>query len=98
MRNLSWGRERHVIETQLTHGLQSYGSIRGVSGHNHNPFGGKLCTDIIVYLYWMLNIDLLFVAAITIGPPSETHGEVCQILNSNLFGCLTAMNVAGQRI
>lgn len=49
----SWARERHVIETKLTHGMQSFGSTRGVSGHQHNPF-----------------------AAITIGPSSETDGEV----------------------
>jgi hypothetical protein len=49
----SWARERHIIETKLTHGMQSFGSTRGVSGHQHNPF-----------------------AAITIGPSSETDGEV----------------------
>ena len=42
-----------MTETKLTHGMQSFGSMRGVSGHQHNPF-----------------------AAVTIGPPSETQGEV----------------------
>ena len=41
------------METRLTQGIQSIGSSRGVSGHQHNPFG-----------------------AVTIGPPSETKGEV----------------------
>lgn len=49
----SWARERYIIETKLTQGIQSIGSTRGVSGHQHNPF-----------------------AAITIGPPNETQGEV----------------------
>ena len=49
----SWARERYIIETKLTQGIQSIGSTRGVSGHQHNPF-----------------------AAITIGSPSETQGEV----------------------
>jgi hypothetical protein len=49
----SWGRERQVVETKLTQGTQSFGSVRGVSGHQHSPF-----------------------AAVTIGPPSETQGEV----------------------
>eukprot|EP01035_Chromulina_nebulosa_P021051 gene21051-27278_t len=49
----SWGRERYVVETKLTHGTQSFGSTKGVSGHQHNPF-----------------------AALSIGPPSETTGEV----------------------
>jgi alpha-galactosidase len=34
----SWGRERSVIETKLTQGVQSFGSTRGVSSHQHNPF------------------------------------------------------------
>eukprot|EP01038_Epipyxis_sp_PR26KG_P016244 gene16244-22115_t len=34
----SWARERQTIDTKLTHGMQSFGSIRGVSGHEHNPF------------------------------------------------------------
>jgi alpha-galactosidase len=37
----SWGRERYVVETKLTHGIQSFGSMRGVSGHQHNPFAGS---------------------------------------------------------
>ncbi len=41
------------METKLTHGIQSFGSCRGVSGHQHNPF-----------------------AAVSIGPFSETDGEV----------------------
>ncbi|KAJ1430462.1 hypothetical protein B484DRAFT_418779 [Ochromonadaceae sp. CCMP2298] len=34
----SWGRERYVKETPLSHGMQSFGSNRGVSGHVFNPF------------------------------------------------------------
>jgi alpha-galactosidase len=49
----SWGRERYMVETKLSHGMQSFGSMRGVSGHQHNPF-----------------------AVVTVGPPSETQGEV----------------------
>lgn len=49
----SWARERNIVETKLTHGIQSFGSVRGVSGHQHNPF-----------------------AAICIGSPNETFGEV----------------------
>lgn len=49
----SWGRERHVVSNQLTHGITSFSSTRGVSGHQHSPF-----------------------VALTIGPPSETSGEV----------------------
>ena len=49
----SWGRERFVVETKLNHGMHSFGSTRGVSGHQHNPF-----------------------AVLTLGPPSETSGEV----------------------
>lgn len=51
--NGSWARERYVSETRLSQGMQSFGSMRGVSGHVQNPF-----------------------AAVTIGPPSETSGEV----------------------
>ena len=36
----SWARERQVVETKLTHGTQSFGSLRGVSSHQHNPFAG----------------------------------------------------------
>jgi alpha-galactosidase len=50
----SWARERYVTETRLTQGMQMFGSTRGVSSHQHNPF-----------------------AAVTIGPPHETQGEVC---------------------
>jgi alpha-galactosidase len=49
----SWARERMTVETKLSHGMQSFGSIRGVSSHQHNPF-----------------------AAITVGPPNESNGEV----------------------
>eukprot|EP00981_Chlorochromonas_danica_P002005 scaffold413_cov176-Ochromonas_danica.AAC.1 len=34
----SWARERYVVESKLTHGMQSFGSTRGVSSHQHNPF------------------------------------------------------------
>ena len=34
----SWARERQIIETKLTQGMQSFGSTRGVSSHQHNPF------------------------------------------------------------
>jgi alpha-galactosidase len=34
----AWGRERHVIEGPLTRGQKSIGSVRGASGHQHNPF------------------------------------------------------------
>jgi alpha-galactosidase len=35
---ISWARERYVIETKLNHGMHSFGSTRGLSGHQHNPF------------------------------------------------------------
>jgi alpha-galactosidase len=38
LRLLSWARERYVIETKLNHGMHSFGSTRGLSGHQHNPF------------------------------------------------------------
>ena len=41
----SWGRERYMVETKLTHGMQSFGSMRGVSGHQHNPFAG-------IFIHW----------------------------------------------
>ena len=34
----SWARERSVVETKLSQGMLSYGSIRGVSSHQQNPF------------------------------------------------------------
>ena len=34
-----------MVETKLTHGMQSFGSMRGVSGHQHNPFAGKKKTE-----------------------------------------------------
>lgn len=34
----SWGRERHKVSTRLEQGMQSFGSMRGVSGHQSNPF------------------------------------------------------------
>jgi alpha-galactosidase len=34
----SWARERMVVESKVKHGVQSFGSIRGVSSHQHNPF------------------------------------------------------------
>lgn len=37
---LSWARERYVHESKLTQGTLSLGSMRGVSGHTHNPFAG----------------------------------------------------------
>jgi alpha-galactosidase len=39
---LSWARERNVCEVKLQHGTLSLGSMRGVSGHVHNPFAGVL--------------------------------------------------------
>lgn len=38
----SWARERYVVETKLKHGTVSFGSMRGVSGHQHNPFAGNI--------------------------------------------------------
>lgn len=34
----AWARERHVKTRRLTMGIQSVGSIRGNSSHEHNPF------------------------------------------------------------
>jgi alpha-galactosidase len=34
----SWARERHVARRHLVAGSQSFGSVRGASGHEHNPF------------------------------------------------------------
>ncbi len=34
----AWSRERHMITTPLRAGVQSVGSVRGHSSHNHNPF------------------------------------------------------------
>ncbi len=34
----AWSRERHVIASPLRCGMQSVGSVRGHSSHNHNPF------------------------------------------------------------
>lgn len=30
-----------VVESRLVQGMQSFGSVRGVSSHQHNPFAGK---------------------------------------------------------
>ena len=34
----AWARERHVITRKLAMGIQSVGSLRGNSSHQHNPF------------------------------------------------------------
>ena len=34
----SWGRERYIEENRLSTGMRSFGSTRGVSSHQHNPF------------------------------------------------------------
>lgn len=71
----SWGRERDIIETKLTHGIQSFGSTRGVSGHQHNPF-----------------------CALSIGPPSETNGEVkgFSLIYSGNFECEAELSEMGR--
>jgi hypothetical protein len=37
----SWARERYTAETKLSMGMQSFGSMRGVSSHVHSPFAGE---------------------------------------------------------
>ena len=84
-----------MSETKLTQGMQSFGSMRGVSGHVHNPFAGKFLLFFFCRLTCVITsfthgfssyrivtpfsitpfLAFLF-AAITIGTPSETHGEV----------------------
>lgn len=34
----AWARERHINQRTLSHGIQSIGSVRGASSHQHNPF------------------------------------------------------------
>jgi len=34
----AWSRERHIIRKRLSCGIQSVGSMRGNSSHEHNPF------------------------------------------------------------
>jgi alpha-galactosidase len=34
----AWARERHVVSRRLAPGRQSVASLRGASGHQHNPF------------------------------------------------------------
>ena len=46
----SWARERYVEETRLGHGMRSFGSMRGVSSHQHNPFAGEsFVCNVFVY-------------------------------------------------
>ncbi len=37
-----WGRERRVDRKPLAHGITSFSSVRGASGHYHNPFAALL--------------------------------------------------------
>lgn len=37
----SWARETYKVEIKLNHGMHSFGSNRGVSSHQHNPFAGS---------------------------------------------------------
>lgn len=50
----SWARERYVVETKLNHGMQSFGSVRGVSGHQHNPFAGSV--QLVLYFLSIINM------------------------------------------
>lgn len=34
----SWGRERYIVESEITHDIQCIESSRGLSSHQHNPF------------------------------------------------------------
>lgn len=58
------------METKLNHGMHSFGSMSGLSGHQHNPFAGKDCEIAFI------KIDLTVLLAVCFGPSSETNGEV----------------------
>ena len=51
-----------MVETKLTHGMQSFGSMRGVSGHQHNPFAGKKKTEsdieIVILILFCVNDEI----------------------------------------
>lgn len=40
-----WGRERKVERNKLAHGITSFSSVRGASGHYHNPFAALLAPE-----------------------------------------------------
>lgn len=40
-----WGRERRVERNKLAHGITSFSSLRGASGHYHNPFAALLTAE-----------------------------------------------------
>ncbi len=46
--------------------------MRGVSGHQHNPFAGKTLFQAVGAEV----ADCCIFAVVTVGTPSETHGEV----------------------
>lgn len=54
----SWARERYVHDTRLQAGVHSFGSVQGVSSHQHNPFGGKLLLSYTALSYLLKFITL----------------------------------------
>lgn len=69
----SWARETYKVEMKLNHGMHSFGSTRGVSSHQHNPFAGLLADYFLISSIFLMYCPI---SAITVGEPSETSGEV----------------------
>lgn len=64
-----------VVESRLVQGMQSFGSVRGVSSHQHNPFAGRFDKSLRIHVDAITGL-LLGRSAISFGTPHETKGEV----------------------
>ena len=65
-----------MVETKLTHGMQSFGSMRGVSGHQHNPFAGKEKgeseNEIVILILFCVNDEIPYLHGLSYYPISCT--------------------------
>ncbi len=76
----AWGRERHLKTRRLEQGIQSVGSVRGHSSHNHNPFVILKRTDATEFQGEAIGFSLIYSGNFLAQAEVSTHNETRLLL------------------
>ena len=76
----AWGRERHMKTRRLEQGIQSVGSVRGHSSHNHNPFVILKRTDATEFQGEAIGFSLIYSGNFLAQAEVSTHNETRLLL------------------
>jgi len=56
----AWGKERHIERISFLHGTYAIESVRGASGHQHNPFIALMSPDATEFAGLVVGVSLIY--------------------------------------